>query len=66
MHSAAAFTASIQHRHLRAADPGFDPRGVLVLPIFLDTQAYSTGERVRTYYATLFDRLNEHLVAASC
>lgn len=43
--------------HLRAADPGFDPRGVLVLPIFLDTQAYSTGERVRAYYATLFDRL---------
>ena len=43
--------------HLRAADPGFDPHGVLVLPIFLDTQAYSTGERVRSYYATLFGRL---------
>ena len=27
------------------------------MPIFLDMQAYSTGERVRTYYATLFDRL---------
>ena len=43
--------------HLRAADSGFDPRGVLVLPIFLDTQAYGTGARVRSYYATLFDRL---------
>ena len=43
--------------HLSATDSGFDPRGVLVLPIFLDTQAYSTGARVRAYYATLFDRL---------
>ena len=43
--------------HLSAADPGFDPKGVLVLPIFLDTQAYNSGERVRTYYATLFSRL---------
>jgi putative ABC transport system permease protein len=43
--------------HLSATDSGFDPRGVLVLPIFLDTQAYSSGARVRGYYATLFDRL---------
>lgn len=43
--------------HLRATDSGFDPHGVLVLPIFLDTQAYGTGARVRSYYATLFDRL---------
>ena len=43
--------------HLRATDPGFDPRGVLVLPIFLDKVAYNSGERVRTYYATLFERL---------
>ena len=28
--------------HLRGADPGFDPRGVLVAPIFLDSQAYNT------------------------
>lgn len=44
---------------LGAVDPGFEPRGVLVAPIFLDTQAYTSGERVRTYYATLFDRLRE-------
>jgi putative ABC transport system permease protein len=43
--------------HLRAAHPGFDPRGVLVLPIFLDMQAYGTGDRVRSYYATLLERL---------
>jgi predicted permease len=43
---------------LRAADPGFDARGVLVVPIFLDTQAYSTGAKVRTYYRTLFSRLS--------
>lgn len=43
-------------RQLRATDPGFDPRGVLVLPIFLDIQAYNGG-RARTYYATLFERL---------
>jgi predicted permease len=43
--------------HLRDADPGFDPRGVLVAPIFLDSQAYNSGERSRTYYRTLFERL---------
>ena len=43
--------------HLRGADPGFDSRGVLVAPIFLDSQAYSTGDRTRTYYRTLFERL---------
>jgi putative ABC transport system permease protein len=42
---------------LRSVDPGFDPRGVLVAPVFLDSQAYNTGERVRTYYRTLFERL---------
>ena len=42
---------------LRGTDPGFDPRGVLVAPIFLDNQAYNTGEKVRTYYRTLFGRL---------
>jgi len=42
---------------LRGADPGFDPRGVLVTPIFLDSQAYNSGDRTRTYYRTLFDRL---------
>jgi putative ABC transport system permease protein len=42
---------------LRGADPGFDPRGVLVAPIFLDNQAYTSGEHTRTYYRTLFERL---------
>jgi putative ABC transport system permease protein len=43
--------------HLRGTDPGFDPRGVLVAPVFLDTQAYNSGDKSRTYYRTLFDRL---------
>lgn len=43
--------------HLRATDPGFDARGVLVAPVFLDTQAYQSGARVRAYYADLFTRL---------
>jgi putative ABC transport system permease protein len=43
--------------HLRAADPGFDPRGVLVAPVFLDRQAYDTQDKVRAYYRTLFQRL---------
>ena len=42
---------------LRATDPGFDPRGVLVAPIFLDTQAYATGDHTRAYYRMLFERL---------
>jgi putative ABC transport system permease protein len=42
---------------LRTIDPGFDPNGVLVLPIFLDMQAYGSGDRVRRYYQTLFERL---------
>jgi putative ABC transport system permease protein len=44
--------------HLRAADPGFNPRSVLVAPIFLDAQAYGSGAKARTYYHTLFDRLS--------
>jgi predicted permease len=43
---------------LRAADPGFDPAGVLVAPIFLDSEAYGGGgERARAYYDALFARL---------
>jgi predicted permease len=30
---------------------------VLIAPIFLDSQAYNSGERTRTYYRTLFERL---------
>ena len=43
---------------LRATDTGFDPRGVLVAPIFLDSQAYTSGEKTRTYYRALFERLS--------
>ncbi|MEE8129803.1 MAG: ABC transporter permease, partial [Vicinamibacterales bacterium] len=42
---------------LRDADPGFESRGVLVAPIFLDTQAYGSGAQSRAYYAALFERL---------
>ena len=42
---------------LRATDPGFDPRGVLVAPVFLDSQAYNGGEKALTYYRTLFEKL---------
>jgi putative ABC transport system permease protein len=42
---------------LRASEPGFDPRGVLVAPVFLDSQHYNSGERSRTYYRTLFEKL---------
>jgi putative ABC transport system permease protein len=44
-------------RALAATDPGFDPRGVLVAPVFLDSQTYTSGERTRAYYRTLFERL---------
>jgi putative ABC transport system permease protein len=43
---------------LRDVDPGFDPRGVLVAPVFLDSQAYNTGDKARGYYRTLFERLS--------
>jgi predicted permease len=42
---------------LQSVDPGFDARGVLVAPVFLDSQAYN-GEKARTYYRTLFDKLS--------
>jgi putative ABC transport system permease protein len=45
------------YRALQAVDPGFDPHGVLVAPIFLDMEAYGKGGKSRTYYATLMDRL---------
>lgn len=43
--------------NLASADSGVDPRGVLVAPVFLDSQAYNTGVRAREYYRTLFERL---------
>ena len=45
------------YRRLQAVDPGFDPRGVLVAPIFLDMESYGGGGKSRTYYATLVERL---------
>jgi putative ABC transport system permease protein len=44
--------------NLRATPLGFDPRGVLVAPVFLDSQAYSSGEKARGYYRALFNRLS--------
>jgi putative ABC transport system permease protein len=42
---------------LRAVDPGFDPKGVLVAPIFLDMESYGSGGGSRAYYGTLIERL---------
>lgn len=44
-------------RNLSSADTGFDASGVLVAPVFLDTQGYKNADQVRTYYRTLFGRL---------
>jgi len=43
--------------NLASADSGVDPRGVLVAPVFLDSQAYNTGAQSREYYRSLFERL---------
>ena len=45
------------YQRLRAVDPGFDPDGVLVAPIFLDMETYGSGDKTRAYYARLFERL---------
>ena len=45
------------YQRLGAVDPGFDPRGVLVAPIFLDMQSYGRGGKSRSYYASLVQRL---------
>jgi putative ABC transport system permease protein len=45
------------YQRLQAVDPGFDPRGVLVAPVFLDMEHYGGGGRSRVYYATLLERL---------
>ena len=44
-------------RTLSTVDQGFDPAGVLVAPVFLDSHAYKTGDHTRTYYRALFERL---------
>ncbi len=45
------------YQRLKAVDPGFDARGVLVAPVFLDMEQYGGGEKSRVYYATLLERL---------
>ena len=45
------------YERLRGLDPGFDAKGVLVAPIFLDMQTYGSGDKTRAYYARLFERL---------
>ena len=45
------------YERLRAQDPGFDPKGVLVAPIFLDMEGYGSGEKSRAYYSSLLERL---------
>ena len=45
------------YQRLLSVDPGFDPRGVLVAPVFLDMEQYGGGEKSRLYYATLLERL---------
>jgi putative ABC transport system permease protein len=45
------------YQQLHAVDPGFNPRGVLVAPIFLDVEAYGGGGRSHAYYETLIERL---------
>jgi putative ABC transport system permease protein len=45
------------YQQLRAVDPGFNARGVLVAPIFLDMEAYGASGRSRIYYETLIERL---------
>src|SRR5262249_30868286 len=45
------------YQRLRAVDPGFDRRGVVVAPIFLDMESYGHGGKSRTYYASLIQRL---------
>ena len=45
------------HARLQKFDPGFDARGVLVAPMFLDMETYGSGEKTRSYYARLFERL---------
>jgi predicted permease len=45
------------YQRLSAVDPGFEPRGVLVAPVFLDMEGYGGGGRSRVYYQQLVERL---------
>jgi len=42
---------------LQKADFGFEPRNVLVLPVFLDSEKYNSGDKSRAYYKELTGRL---------
>lgn len=42
---------------LESTSPGFQAEGVLVAPVFLDSQQYASGARSRQYYAQLLERL---------
>jgi predicted permease len=47
------------YQRLRAVDPGYEARGVLVAPVFLDMEQYGKGGRSRIYYETLLSQLRE-------
>jgi putative ABC transport system permease protein len=42
---------------LRAVNSGFNPRNVLVLPIFLDMEKYGSGKKSHAYYKNLIENL---------
>lgn len=42
---------------LAAVDPGFDPRGVVVAPVFLDMKTYGKDGKSHGYYERLFEQL---------
>jgi putative ABC transport system permease protein len=42
---------------LGSTDFGFQPRNVLVVPIFLDTEKYNSAAKSRAYYKELIERL---------
>ncbi|MEE9226973.1 MAG: ABC transporter permease, partial [Acidobacteriota bacterium] len=44
-------------QRLQQIDPGFRPENVLVLPIFLDQNAYDSGGKTRNYYRRLIEKL---------
>ncbi len=45
------------YQRLQAVDPGYQAKGVLVAPVFLDMEQYGAGEKSRVYYDTLLERL---------
>ena len=45
------------YQRLQAVDPGYQAKGVLVAPVFLDMEQYGAGGKSRAYYDTLLERL---------